>query len=81
MIEFLTEWSWDDPKWLVIFMIWGAFGVWLGYWNHKQERKKPWLSGSLVENLRDNMRTIVFALIFLYGFIEFFRRLIVAIFN
>jgi hypothetical protein len=80
MWEALTDWSEDDPKWLVIIIIIGAWGIWMGYRNWKHEEKIPWIKGSAIESIRDNIRTIFFGLIFIYGFIEFFRRLFIAFF-
>ncbi|MCK5443539.1 MAG: hypothetical protein KAJ23_16760 [Maribacter sp.] len=80
MWEFFTEWSSDDPKWLVVLILVGGWGVWMGYRNHRDEEKHPWIKGSAIEDFRDNTRTVVFALALLYGFFELLRRLFLSIF-
>ncbi len=79
MWEALTDWSENDPKWYVLMILMGAFGVWLGNYNNKHDEKYP-ERASMRFTIRNNGRTIIFAFAFLIGVLGLLRRLYLAIF-
>ncbi len=79
MWEFFTEWSENDPKWIVVFIIVGGWISWTGYRDYKRERKNTPFKMT-AHNTLNMGRDIGGFLLFLVGTIELLRRLYLVIF-
>ncbi|MBS9462785.1 hypothetical protein KIM67_10205 [Flagellimonas sp. 389] len=78
MIEFLTEWSMDDPKWLVIFILIGGWVFWSQLSFTLKHGYNSWLEKP--HGFNNWIRAIGGLLMFLYGLIELLRRLYLVVF-
>lgn len=78
MWEALTDWSEDDPKWLVLFIIIGGWVFWSQLRFTLKYGYNSWLEKPY--GFLNWGRAIGGLLMFLYGVIELFRRLFVALF-
>ncbi|WP_350289178.1 hypothetical protein [uncultured Croceitalea sp.] len=78
MMEFLTDWSLDDPKWLVILMLIGGWVFWSQLSFTLKHGYNSWIERPY--SLINWLRAIIGVLMFLYGLIEFLKRLYLAIF-
>ncbi len=67
MLEFFTEWSENDPKWIAVFIIVGGWISWKGYKDYKKEEKPFKLT---VHNALNIGRDVSGLLILLIGLIK-----------
>ncbi|RKN82417.1 hypothetical protein D7Z94_00755 [Ulvibacterium marinum] len=71
MWEFFTEWSDNDPKYYVLFIIAGTFFLWLANWNLKKEE-----SEQSIYNLKYLSWAVLGIVLVLYGVFALGRDLI-----